>query len=293
MRKFTGSGVALVTPFKGAKVNYDVLRSLLDFHLENETDFLVILGTTAETPTLTSKEKKDIITFVVAYVGKRIPIMVGTGLNDTKQTISFSRTVQRLGADGLLVVTPYYNKPTQNGLLAHFKAVAKSINLPIMLYNVPSRTGVNMDVKTVVRLSKVNNIIGVKEASGNLEQVQSIIEQTTEDFIVLSGNDDQVYDVLKLGGHGTISVTANIIPLTTSLLIQNFRSGIDNKDAFMKFDELHQMMFIESNPIPVKRALEHLGFTVGKPRLPLTRLGAKHNRMLVEILKKYKLVNHD
>ena len=290
MKKFTGSGVALVTPFKGSKVNYDVLRNLLDFHLEHETDFLVILGTTAETPTLTSKEKKDIISFVVGYVNKRIPIMVGTGSNDTKQTIAFSRIAQRLGADGLLVVTPYYNKPMQSGLLAHFKAVAKAIKLPIMLYNVPSRTGVNLEVDTVKKLSQIKNIIGIKEASGDLVQVKSIIEKTGDDFIVLSGNDDQVYDVLSLGGHGTISVTANIIPLATSMLIQNFRAGIDNKDAFLRYNALHDMMFIESNPIPVKRALEHLGFEVGKPRLPLTGLGAKHNRMLVEVLKTYKLV---
>lgn len=293
MKKFTGSGVALVTPFKGSKINYTVLQNLLDFHIENKTDFLVILGTTAESPTLTSSEKKEVISFVVNYNNKRIPIMVGTGSNDTKQTISFSRTAQRLGADGLLIVTPYYNKPTQNGLLAHYKAVAKSINLPIMLYNVPSRTGVNLEVDTVKRLSKVKNIIGIKEASGNLEQVKSIIDQTHEDFIVLSGNDDQVYDVLSLGGHGVISVTANIIPLSTSLLIQNFRAGIDNKEAFIKFNKLHDMMFVESNPIPVKRALEHLGFEVGKPRLPLTKLGAKHNRMLLKVLRDYKLVDND
>jgi 4-hydroxy-tetrahydrodipicolinate synthase len=290
MKKFTGSGVALVTPFKGSKVNFEVLKNLIEFHIDNETDFLVILGTTAETPTLTLKEKKQIIEFVVEKVNKRIPIMVGTGTNDTKQTISFSRIAKRLGADGLLIVTPYYNKPTQNGLLAHYKAVSKSVDLPIMLYNVPSRTGVNMKVDTVKKLSHIKNIIGVKEASGNLEQVKAIINATNEDFIVLSGNDEQVYDVLALGGHGSISITANIIPLTTSLLIQNFRAGIDNQEAFLKFRALHDMMFIESNPIPVKRALEHLGFEVGKPRLPLTRLGVKHNRQLVTVLKQYGLV---
>lgn len=290
MKKFTGSGVALVTPFKGSKVNYKVLEDLLEFHIENETDFLVILGTTAETPTLTIKEKKEIIKFAVEKVNKRIPIMVGTGTNDTKETISFSRVAKRLGADGLLIVTPYYNKPTQNGLIAHYKAVSKSVDLPIMLYNVPSRTGVNMNVNTVKKLSHIKNIIGVKEASGNLAQVKSIIDGTDKNFIVLSGNDEQVYDVLALGGHGSISITANIMPLTTSLLIQNFRAGIDNKEAFLKFRALHDMMFIESNPIPVKRALEHLGFEVGKPRLPLTRLGIKHNRQLVTVLKQYGLV---
>lgn len=290
MKKFRGSGVALVTPFKGAKINYEVLQQLLDFHLENETDFLVILGTTAEAPTLTLKEKKELISFVVEYVNNRMPVMVGTGTNNTKETISFSRTAQRLGADGLLVVTPYYNRPTQHGLLTHFKAIAKAISLPIMLYNVPSRTGVNLEPKTVKRLSAIKNIIGIKEASGNLEQVKEIIDITHDDFIVLSGNDDQVYDVLKLGGHGTISVTANLIPLTTSLLIQNFNAGIDNKEAFRRYDKLHDILFIEANPIPIKRALEHVGFKVGKPRLPLTRLGAKHNRMLVSILESYELV---
>ncbi|WP_025724715.1 4-hydroxy-tetrahydrodipicolinate synthase [Acholeplasma granularum] len=293
MRQFTGSGVALVTPFKGSKINFEVLKNLLDFHLDNETDFLVILGTTAETPTLSLKEKKAIIEFVVKYIDKRIPIMVGTGSNDTKSTISFSRIAQKLGADGILVVTPYYNKPTQSGLLAHYKSIAKAINLPLMMYNVPSRTGVNMLPETVKKLSKIKNIIGTKEASGNLNQVKQIIDETHEDFIVLSGNDDQVYDVLKLGGDGTISVTANIIPLTTSLLISNYRSGIENETAFRKYDDLHQMMFIESNPIPVKKALEHLGFEVGKPRLPLTQLSTKHNRQLVKTLKKYEIIQND
>ncbi len=209
---FKGSGVALVTPFTGKKVNYEVLQSLLDFHLKEKTDFLVILGSTAEAATLSINEKKQIIDFVIPYINHRIPVVVGTGSNDTRQTISFSKYAKNAGADGLLVVTPYYNKPTQKGLIAHYKAVAKSVDLPIIVYNVPGRTGVNMTPETNLELSKIKNIYGNKEASGDLNQIKRIIEIVPKDYVIFSGNDDQLLDVLKLGGKGIISVSANIIP---------------------------------------------------------------------------------
>ncbi len=291
--KFIGTGVALVTPFKGKKVNFDVLKDLLDFHIKNGTDYLVILGSTAEAATLSLKEKKQIIDFVVKHVNKSIPVVVGSGSNDTAASIVFSKHAEKAGADGLLVVTPYYNKPSQKGLIAHFKAIAKKTSLPIILYNVPSRTAVNLEAKTTFELSKIGNIVGIKEASGNLEQVKQIIDLCGKDFVVLSGNDEQTLDVLKLGGHGTISVTANIIPGPLSSMIRAYHSGKNIDEEFKRFLPLHDAMFIETNPIVVKRALEHMGFMVGIPRLPLLKLEAKHDKILKEVLEKYKLVTYD
>lgn len=288
---FKGLGVALVTPFKGAKVDYDVLKDLLYFHVKNGTDFLVILGSTGEAQTLSLKEKKDIIKFSVDTVGNQIPIMVGTGTNDTKESIKLSRLAESYGAKGLLVVTPYYNKPPQRGLIKHFETIAKSTNLPVMLYNVPSRTGINLFVESVKKLSKNPKIIGIKEASGDLEQVKKIIDQTHKDFIVLTGNDDQLYETLKLGGDGAISVTGNLVPKELKHLIMNHKHL--NETDFIKYNDLHQSMFIETNPIPVKAALIHMGFEVGSPRLPLVKIDKKHDKLLIEALKKYKLVKHD
>ncbi|MBN3490447.1 4-hydroxy-tetrahydrodipicolinate synthase [Acholeplasma equirhinis] len=289
---FTGVGVALVTPFIKNKVNYDVLKELLDFHMQNGTDYVVLLGSTAEAATMSLKEKKALIEFAVSYVNKRIPLVVGTGTNDTKASISFSKLTQKLGADGLLVVTPYYNKPSQKGLVAHFKKIAQSVSIPVILYNVPSRTGINMEAKTVFELSKVSNIIGIKEASGNLNQVAEIIKLCGPNFVVLSGNDDQTLDVLKMGGHGTISVTANIIPAILSSLVRLYKVGNNVDKEFLELNDLNQILFIETNPVPVKAALNHMGFNCGKPRLPLLPIEKKNDKMLVEVLKKYQLVNH-
>lgn len=290
MIKLEGLGVALVTPFKGTKVNYDVLKDLLDFHIKEKTNFLVILGSTAEAATLSLIEKKRIIEFVVSYVNRRIPIMVGTGTNDTKTTISLSLIAQKAGADALLVVTPYYNRPTQKGLIAHYKLVAKKVSLPILIYNVPSRTACNILPKTVIELSKIANIIGIKEASGDLKQIFEIIKHTSNDFLVYSGNDDQLLDTLKLGGHGIISVTGNIIPSVIRKQINDFKLGLNIETEFERYLNLHHAMFIETNPIPVKRALEFMGFNVGNPRLPLLKLEKKHDKILLETLKSYQLV---
>ncbi len=290
MINLNGVGVALVTPFKGSKVNYDVLKELLDFHLTQKTDFLVILGSTAEAATLSLTEKKKIIEFVVKYIDKRIPIMVGSGTNDTKTTTSLSKMAEKLGADALLVVTPYYNRPTQKGLIAHYKYVAKHVSIPIMLYNVPSRTSCNILPETVFELSKIENIIGIKEASGDLKQIFDVIKLTGKSFLVYSGNDDQTLDVLKLGGQGVISVTGNIIPGALKSLIEEFKKGLYMDEQFSHYNKLHDSMFIETNPIPVKRALEFMGFLVGSPRLPLLKLEKKHDKILLEVLKQYDLV---
>lgn len=287
---FEGSGVALVTPFVGKKVNYDVLKQLIDFHLKEGTDYLVILGSTAESATLTVSEKKAIMDFVITYVNKRIKVVVGTGTNDTRQTIMLSKYAKNAHADGLLVVTPYYNKPTQKGLIAHYKAVAKAVDLPIIVYNVPSRTGVNLLPETHVELSRIKNIVGVKEASGNLAQIKDIIHQVPKDYVVLSGNDDQLYDVLVLGGKGVISVSANIIPKVVANHVKDFLSGKDIEASFRSYVPLHQALFIETNPVPVKQALEYMGYEVGKPRLPLVKMEKKHQKQLLDILKAYKLV---
>lgn len=287
---FKGSGVALVTPFTGKKVNYDVLQSLLDFHLKEKTDFLVILGSTAEAATLSINEKKQIIDFVIPYINHRIPVVVGTGSNDTRQTISFSKYAKNAGADGLLVVTPYYNKPTQKGLIAHYKAVAKSVDLPIIVYNVPGRTGVNMTPETNLELSKIKNIYGNKEASGDLNQIKRIIEIVPKDYVIFSGNDDQLLDVLRLGGKGIISVSANIIPGVIQQQIKDYFNGINIENSISHYLPLHQAMFIETNPVPVKRALEVMGYPVGKPRLPLVKLEKKHEKELINVLNQYHLV---
>ncbi len=291
--KFKGLGVALITPFKNDLVNYDELKRLLDFHLENKTDFLVILGTTAETPTLTYKEKKKIIKFTVKYIKKRIPIMIGTGSNNTMDTILMTKLAKKLGGDGALIVTPYYNKPPERALISHYTKIASSVDIPIMIYNVPSRTGVDLSSKAIIKLSKIRNIVGVKEASGNLSKISEISKEVNKDFAILTGNDDQILESLKLGGNGTISVTGNIIPKVIVNQIKNFNKGVDITNDFNKYLKLHNAMFIESNPIMVKEALNLMGFDVGNPRMPLVKTTSENSDKLLKILKEYGLIKND
>lgn len=291
--KFSGVGVALVTPFtKRNKIDFDVLKQLIDFQVREKTDYLVILGSTAEAATISDKERKQIIEFSISYANKRIPIVIGTGSNDTKKAIKYTKEAENLGANGVLVVTPYYNRPTQDGLFEHYKKIAKSTTLPVILYNVPSRTGVNLEPKTVYKLSKIDNIVALKEASGSLQQAKEIIDLCGDNLTLLSGNDDQLYDFLALGGKGIISVTANIIPGRISALINRFNEDLDARNEFNNLNELHEAMFIETNPIPVKSALIQMGYEVGKPRLPLTKLTKKNEVKLIEVLKKYEVTNY-
>jgi 4-hydroxy-tetrahydrodipicolinate synthase len=283
MSLFTGSGVALITPFNDKlEVNYDMLKTLILWHINMQTDALIICGTTAESATLSMKEKKEIIKFSVEIANHHIPIVAGTGSNNTKESIELSQFAKFVGVDGLLIVTPYYNKPTQRGLIAHYEAIAKEVELPIILYNVPSRTGVNLDVETVVHLSKVKNIVAIKEASGNLEQISKIIKNVPLAFDLYSGNDDQTEEILKMGGKGVISVTGNILPK-----IIHEVATLKRKGSYLK--DLHDIMFIESNPVPVKEALCYLGFNVGKTRLPLVKLTTENKKLLESVLESYDL----
>ncbi len=283
MSLFKGSGVALITPFNdNLEVNYDMLEKLILWHIEMKTDALIICGTTAESATLSMEEKKEVLSFSIKVADHKIPIIAGTGSNNTDQSIELSLYAKSIGADGLLVVTPYYNKPTQRGLIAHYKAIAKACDLPIVLYNVPGRTGVNLEVDSVVELAKVPQIVALKEASGNLEQISEIIKKVPLDFDVYSGNDDQTEDILKMGGSGVISVTANILPTVIHEVATHQREGKYLKD-------LHDIMFIESNPVPVKEALCYLGFNVGATRLPLVELTREHHEKLIEVLNQFDL----
>ena len=291
---FKGSGVALVTPFKKDdvySVDYNELRELAYFQIQNGTDALIVCGTTGESSTLTDEEKMRILSTVKMVSGGRIPVIAGTGSNDTRHAVKLSVMAEKLGADALLMVTPYYNKCTQDGLIAHYNEIAKNVSIPIILYNVPSRTGVNILPETVLELAKIPNIVGIKEASGNLEQIKKIIELTKsldKDFSVYSGNDDQIYDILDLGGDGVISVLANVRPKDTHKLCMFYFEGAKEKSK--KIQELYQplvrALFNEVNPIPVKKALENEGFNVGLPRLPLTEAKVETAQLLKRELKK-------
>lgn len=286
---FKGVGVALVTPFLNNQVNFEKLEKLIQLQLESNIDALVILGTTAECSTLSDEEKKKIIDFTIKKVNKKVPVIIGTGSPDTRKTIELSNYATDKGADGLLIVTPYYNKPNQRGLIAHYTEIAKSVNNKIILYNVPSRTNVNLTSDTVIQLSKIDNIVGIKEASGDLFQIKQIIENT-DDFYVYSGNDDQTLDILKLGGVGVISVCANIIPKQLCKIVHDYLDGNikESKDNFERYRTLMQLLFIETNPTPIKEALNYLGFDVGIPRLPLVELSEKNKEVLRKCL--YNLI---
>jgi 4-hydroxy-tetrahydrodipicolinate synthase len=292
MKLFQGSGVAIVTPYHDDKINLDEFATLIQWHIEHKTDAIIVIGTTGESPVLSMEEKKLLIKSAVEFADGRIPVIANTGTNNTAQSIDLSLYAQSVGVDGLLLVSPYYNKPTQRGLIAHFTAIANAVNLPIILYNVPSRCGVNIQADTVIELSKVSNIIGVKEASGNLEQIKAIIDGTDDDFAVYSGNDDQIYDVLALGGDGVISVSANLIPQTISDLCSLYLSGKpeESKSLSEHLSLLHKVLFIESNPVPVKAAMNVCGHDVGHTRLPLVDLEEENRIILMETLNHYHLL---
>jgi 4-hydroxy-tetrahydrodipicolinate synthase len=292
MKLFQGSGVAIVTPFKDNQINLLEFATLIDWHIEHKTSAIIVIGTTGESPVLSMDEKKLLIRSAVEFSAGRIPIIANTGTNNTAQSIELSLYAQNVGADGLLLVAPYYNKPTQRGLIAHFSAIAQAVELPIILYNVPSRCGVNIQAETVIELSKVANIVGVKEASGNLEQIKEIIDKTGDEFAVYSGNDDQIFDVLALGGDGVISVSANLIPQTISTLCTLFFNGNTTESSELSNDLslLHKVLFIESNPVPIKAAMNVCGHDVGATRLPLVDLEEEHRIVLMEALNHYHLL---
>ncbi len=284
MTLFKGAGVALVTPFTEAKsVNYEELERLLEFQIAGGTDAIIVCGTTGEPVTMTEEERLSVIYFTIEKVNKRVPVIAGTGMNSTKATVDFSRKAEYLGVDGLLVVTPYYNKATQNGLYEHYKTVAEAVKVPMILYNVPSRTGLNLLPKTAARLGReFEHIVAVKEASGNISQVAELIALAGEDLAVYSGNDDQIVPILSLGGIGVISVLSNIAPKDTHDMVMEYLNGNMKRSAELqlKYVDFIKALFCEVNPIPIKKALELKGFSVGKPRLPLTELEKEHTEML-------------
>lgn len=291
MRLFEGSGVALVTPFKNNKVDYDKLSELIEFHIENNTDSIIICGTTGESSTMSEDEKKKAIKFTVEKVNNRIPVIAGTGGNNTSHSIELSKYAEKVGVDGLLLVTPYYNKATQKGLIEHYKAIAYSVNIPIILYNVPGRTGVNILPKTVYELSKIENIKAIKEASGNISQVAEIAKLCGEEFYIYSGNDDMIVPILSLGGKGVISVVANILPKETHEVVSKFLNGdvLESKNIQLRMLDLINALFIEVNPIPIKTAMNILGMEVGNLRLPLTNMEENNINILINTMEEYGL----
>ena len=289
MAIFTGAGVALVTPFhEDGSVNFDKLDELIDYHCENGTDSLIICGTTGESSTLSEEEHMECIKFAVERTKKRLPVIAGTGSNATYTTIDMSKEAVEYGVDGLLIVTPYYNKATQKGLAAHYKAVAEEAKAPIIMYSVASRTGLNIAPETAAELIRdVDNIVGIKEASGNIAQVAKIMYLTDGKADLYSGNDDQILPVLSLGGKGVISVLSNIAPQETHDMVMKFLNGDvkGSQELQMKYMDVIHKLFCEVNPIPVKRAMAELGFGANAVRRPLTEMEEDHAQELIESMK--------
>ena len=293
MSLFTGSGVAIVTPFhEDGSINYEALRTLLEFQLENHTDAIIICGTTGEASTMTDEEQLDCIKFTVDVVNKRVPVIAGAGSNDTRHGIALAQGCQEVGADGVLLVTPYYNKTTQKGLIAHYTAIADNIDLPIILYNVPGRTGLNINPETCYALSQVKNIVAIKEASGNITNIAHIAALCGPDFDIYSGNDDQVLPIMSLGGKGVISVFANIAPQYSHDMVANYIEGNIQKSTEMQLKafDLMKALFCEVNPIPVKEALNLMGYDAGICRMPLCSMEEKNKEKLVQEMKKFGLL---
>lgn len=291
MSIFKGSGVAIVTPFNENGIDYKKLKELLEWHIKESTDAIVVCGTTGEATTMTEQEKKDVIKFTVDIVNKRIPVIAGTGGNNTKTSIEMSLYAENVGVDGLLVITPYYNKTNAEGLLMHFKAINDAVKTPIILYNVPSRTNMNITPETLLKLTELNNVIAIKEASGDISQVAKMKALCGDKIDIYSGNDDQIIPILSLGGIGVISVAANIIPKTVHDMCDLYLKGDCFKATKLQLDYLELMnnLFIETNPIPVKTAMNVMNMNVGELRLPLYKMNDKNKETLVNTLKKYNL----
>ncbi|MEE3346811.1 MAG: 4-hydroxy-tetrahydrodipicolinate synthase [Nitrospinota bacterium] len=288
---FEGSFVAIVTPFKNGKIDAPALSGLIEFHIENGTNGIVPCGTTGESATLDHAEHEEVVRITVETCKGRIPVLAGTGSNATHEAVELTQRAQKLGADGALLITPYYNKPTQEGLYQHFSTVAKETDLPIMLYNVPSRTAINMEPGTVARLSSIKNIVGIKEASGSLVQVSEIIDSCGPDFSVSSGEDALTWPILAIGGKGVISVTANLVPGKFAKLCQAAREGDVETAKALHYEllKLNDVMFIETNPIPVKAALALMGRIENEFRPPLCPPTEEHLSQLKTTLGVYAL----
>ena len=294
MSIFKGAGVAIVTPFhEDGSVNYEKLQELIDFQIENGTDAIIICGTTGEAATMTEEEHSDVIAFAVKAVNHRVPVVAGTGSNCTATAIKLSKEAEESGADALLCVTPYYNKATQPGLIRHFTAVANAVNIPIILYNVPSRTGCNILPETAVELVRnVKNIVGIKEASGNISQVAKLMSLAGDEIELYSGNDDQIVPIMALGGKGVISVLSNVAPRQTHEIAASYLEGDVKKSCRLQLEaiELIDALFCEVNPIPVKTALNLMGKEVGPLRGPLCEMEEKNVERLKAAMKNYGIL---
>lgn len=291
MSIFTGAGVAIVTPFnEDESINYDKLDQLIDYHCNNGTDSIIICGTTGESATMSEEEHMECVKFAIERTKGRLPIIAGTGSNCTRTAIDMSKEAASYGADGLLVVTPYYNKATQEGLVGHYTAVAKEAKAPIIMYSVASRTGCNIEPATAARLIKeVDNIVGIKEASGNISQVAKIMHLTDGKADLYSGNDDQIVPILSLGGKGVISVLSNVAPQETHDICAKFFEG-DVKGSLelqLKAIPLIEQLFCEVNPIPVKKAMKLMGMDCGPLRMPLTELTPQHEESLAKAMTEF------
>ncbi|WP_341479730.1 4-hydroxy-tetrahydrodipicolinate synthase [Clostridium beijerinckii] len=289
---FTGAAVAIVTPFTEDGINFSELKKLIDFNIENGTDAIVIAGTTGESSTMTDEEHREVIRFTVEYVNKRVPVIAGTGSNDTVYAVQLSKYAESVGADALLLVTPYYNKTTQTGLIKHYNYIADRVNIPIILYNVPSRTGVNITPETYAELAKHPRIVATKEASGDLSAIAKIKALCKDELNIYSGNDDQIVPILSLGGKGVISVFSNIMPKESHEICSLYFEGKVEESCNLqtKYLDLINALFIEVNPIPVKTALGIMGYNVGPLRMPLFPMEGKNLEKLREELAKNNLI---
>lgn len=288
---FNGNGVALVTPFKqNGEINYYELKKLIEFQIASRTKAIIILGTTGESPTITQEERNKMIKFCINEVSGRIPVIVGTGTNSTSKTIEQTKEAEKLGANGVLIVTPYYNKTSQQGLYLHYKKVAKSTKLPIIIYNVPSRTGICIKPETVQKLSKIKNIVGFKDAGGNITQSLKLISILPKNFSLFSGDDSLTYPLMCLGYKGVISVTANAYPalvssMCESLIDRNFQNALRIHNYLYK---LNVGLFLETNPMCIKHYMNLIGKNTGEPRLPLTKVSKETKKVLLELKKIYE-----
>ncbi|MBQ6820021.1 MAG: 4-hydroxy-tetrahydrodipicolinate synthase [Clostridium sp.] len=293
MSIFKGSAVAIITPFTADnKVNYDKLKELLEWQIEENTDAIVICGTTGEATTLTQEEKEKVIKYTVDIVNKRIPVIAGTGSNNTSASIKMSKYAESVGVDALLVITPYYNKTNSKGLYEHFKAINNNVNTPIILYNVPGRTNVNITPKQLLELSNLSNVVAIKEASGNISQVAEMKALCENKIDIYSGNDDQIVPIMSLGGLGVISVLSNIMPKEVHNITEAFLKGDISKASALQIEYINfiNMLFKEPNPIPVKTALNLMGKDVGNLRLPLYEMTSDNLNLLKDTLLKYNLI---
>lgn len=289
---FKGCGTAIATPFTEDGVNFEEFGKLLEEQIKQEVDAIIVCGTTGESATMTDKERKDTIKFAIDKVAKRAKVIAGTGSNNTRAAVELSKYAESVGADGILVVTPYYNKTTQAGLIEHYKTIAEAVTVPIIMYSVSSRTGVNINPETCLELSKIKNIVAIKEASGNLSQVAKIASLCRDNLDIYSGNDDQIVPILSLGGKGVISVLSNVMPRYTHDMTQKFFDGKIREATQMQLDaiDLIDALFSEVNPIPVKYALNLMGYNYGKPRLPLVELSAKNQERMRCAMKNHNLI---